>query len=111
MRDTPPDQPRELLAYGCRPRKYDAGESVTNAYGVWDEYRIDGSPPPGTDRWEDAVSIWHDLSSTEEAETTLTWDSHVPSKIQTDRWITDTYARLPTDCPGRPFLHRTYSGD
>lgn len=73
VRDAPADQLREYLAYGCRPREYDAGESVTNKYEIWDDYRVDGYLDSGTYRWEEEVSIWHDPSSAEEADTTLTW--------------------------------------
>jgi len=52
------DRPRGFPLHGCRPKTYEAGESLSNEYVVWHDYRVDGYLDPGTYRWEEDVSIW-----------------------------------------------------
>lgn len=51
---------RAYAAYGCGPRRYAAGESLTNEYEVWDDYRNRGYFPPGTYRWAERVGVHDD---------------------------------------------------
>lgn len=72
VRDNPTEQPRRFLAYGCHPKEYDAGESLTNEYVVWDDFLVDGYLEPGTYRWEENVSIQDEESDSGEP-ATITW--------------------------------------
>jgi len=56
-RDAPADEGRAYYAYGCFPRTYAAGESLTNEYSVWDDYRTAGYLEPGTYRFEEPVRV------------------------------------------------------
>lgn len=56
-RDAPADRPRAYPAYACLSRTYAAGESVSNEYVVWDDYRTAGYMRPGTYRFAESVAI------------------------------------------------------
>lgn len=56
--DLPPDKLPGYSAYGCLPRVYGAGESLSNEYEVWDDYRIEGYLEPDRYRWREKVRIW-----------------------------------------------------
>lgn len=51
---------RGYALYGCNPRRYATGESLTNEYEVWDGYAVRGYFPPGTYRWAEAVQVYDD---------------------------------------------------
>jgi hypothetical protein len=55
--DADPGDPRAWAAYGCLSLGYAPGESVTNEYFVWDDYRVDGYLRPGTYRFEEPVRV------------------------------------------------------
>lgn len=55
--DRPADEPRLFHDYGCAWGAYETGETVTNEYEIWDDYRIVGYMDPGTYRWEERVNI------------------------------------------------------
>jgi hypothetical protein len=63
-RDANPSQERAWAAVGCVPPVYAAGESVTNEYAVWDDYRVEGYLVPGTYRFEEPVRILPPSDST-----------------------------------------------
>jgi hypothetical protein len=56
-RDAPADENRAYAAYGCLPRTFASGESITNEYHVWDDYRAEGYLPTGTYRFEERVTV------------------------------------------------------
>lgn len=56
-RDAPADQPRGYPAYGCLAHTYDPGESVSNDYLVWDDYRVSGYLEPGVYRFAEPVTV------------------------------------------------------
>lgn len=56
--DRPPDEPRVYPSYGCLATVYDTGDTVTNEYELWDDYRDSGYMDPGTSRWEERVRIF-----------------------------------------------------
>lgn len=53
--DTPSTQSRDFLSYGCMMKQYEAGESVSTEYEIWDDYQVSGYLQPGTYRWEETV--------------------------------------------------------
>ena len=56
--DRPSDQPRVYPSYACLSKVYENGETVTNEYEIWDDYRVAGYMAPGTYRWEENVRIF-----------------------------------------------------
>lgn len=73
VRDTPPATSRAFRGYGCPPRVFEPGESVSDEYVVWQDYQVAGYLRPGTYRWETPIQIW-DGPATEHAEpTTSHW--------------------------------------
>lgn len=73
--DRPQSQPRAFATYGCLPRAYESAESVSTAYAVWDDYRIEGYLQPGTYRWEEEIQIWDDTDAkdTDSPSATFMW--------------------------------------
>ncbi|WP_458207172.1 hypothetical protein [Haladaptatus sp. NG-SE-30] len=57
-RDRDPDEQIAYPAYGCLNRLYERGESVTNEYLVWDDYRVKRYMEPGTYRFEERIRIY-----------------------------------------------------
>lgn len=57
-RDRSPNEQRMFPNYGCLPREYEEGESVTTEYAVWDDYRVVGYMGPGTYRFEEQIRIY-----------------------------------------------------
>ena len=55
--DRDPDEGRAYAAYGCLKKEYAEGESVSNEYVLWSDYRVEGYLEPGTYRWEEEVSV------------------------------------------------------
>lgn len=55
--DRDSDEPRAYAAYGCLKKEYAEGESVSNEYVLWSDYRVEGYMEPGTYRWEEEVSV------------------------------------------------------
>lgn len=55
--DKPQSEPRVFPDYGCLAGEYDTGDTVTNEYEVWDDYRVAGYMDPGTYRWHEQVRI------------------------------------------------------
>ena len=51
-RKADPDDPKAWAACGCLSRVYTEGESVTNEYVLWDDYRVEGYLVPDTYRFE-----------------------------------------------------------
>lgn len=43
--------------YGCAPVAYDAGETKSTTYQVWDDYTVKGYLPPDTYRFEERVIL------------------------------------------------------
>lgn len=73
-RDAPVDQHRVYAAYGCLARTYESGESVTNEYYVWDDYRVEGYFPPGTYRFAEPVTVSEPGTGSEDGPiATFTW--------------------------------------
>ncbi len=66
---------RGYALYGCNPRTYPGGASLTNEYEVWDDYQHRGYFPPGTYRWEEQVEVWKDprARSGDDPSATFTW--------------------------------------
>ena len=62
------DEYRRYLLYGCAPRCYDAGESLSNDYHVWDDYRDGGYMTPSTYRFEESVELYRSLGDHEHGE-------------------------------------------
>ena len=58
--DKPTDETRVHAAYGCPPRAYESGETVSTTYQVWHDYREDGYLDPGEYRWEQEIKVWDD---------------------------------------------------
>lgn len=56
-RDAPADEPRAYAAYGCLSKTFAAGESLTNEYHVWDDYRTEPYLEPGTYRFAEHVTV------------------------------------------------------
>lgn len=46
-----------ILAYGCSQGTYDAGETQSSTYRVWDDHSVAGYMPPDTYRFERTVTI------------------------------------------------------
>lgn len=68
--DRSADERRWFLQYACLPRTYEAGESVSNEYFVWDDYQVPGYLKPGRYRWETGIGIAPDDT---DREGPLTW--------------------------------------
>lgn len=51
---------RAYPLYGCSRRLFAGGESLTNEYEVWDDYRNRGYFPTGTYRWAERVEVHDD---------------------------------------------------
>lgn len=63
--DRPQDDTRMWAAYGCGTALYESGETFTQTYQVWHDYRVDGYLNPGTYRWEqDVAVVYADQSDT-----------------------------------------------
>lgn len=58
--DKPTDETRVHAAYGCPPRAYESGETVSTTYQVWHDYREDGYLNSGEYRWEQGIKVWDD---------------------------------------------------
>jgi hypothetical protein len=72
--DRSPDERRAYAAYGCTMKEYAPGESVSNEYALWDDYRVEGYMEPGTYRWEAEVSVSEGETPTgTTSEDTFTW--------------------------------------
>lgn len=73
--DYPADRNRAYAAYGCMPTVYDAGDSLSNEYEVWDNYQVERYLTPGAYRWEEDVQIWEDetAASGDRPNATVTW--------------------------------------
>lgn len=72
--DRDADEPRVYADYGCPKREYAAGESLSNEYVLWSDYRVEGYMEPGTYRWEEEVSVSEGETPTgTAAENTFTW--------------------------------------
>lgn len=56
--DRPPDQPRAFPDYGCLPKTYAHGETLSNDYDIWDDYREPGYMLPDTYRWVQDVRVY-----------------------------------------------------
>jgi hypothetical protein len=68
------DGPRAYDDYGCGMREYAAGESVSNEYVLWDDYRVEGYMEQGTYRWEEKISVSEQETSAESSgERAFTW--------------------------------------
>lgn len=67
--------PRAYPAYTCRLRRSAGGESLTNEYEVWDDYRGQGYFSPETYRWEESVQVYDDprADTTDDPDTEFTW--------------------------------------
>lgn len=57
-RDANPEKPRTFDASVCPLHPYKSGESVSNDYLVWDDYRTPGYMKPGTYRFERNVPVY-----------------------------------------------------
>jgi hypothetical protein len=55
--DRPADEPRTFEEYECSPRPFTAGESVTNEYRLWADYRLAGYIPAGAYRFRTEVVV------------------------------------------------------
>lgn len=71
--DTPADTPRVFRGYGCPPRVFEPGETVSDEYAVWHDDQVAGYLVPGIYRWETPIQIW-DGPATEDIEpTAIRW--------------------------------------
>lgn len=68
VRDRDPDRMRGVLSYGCSLVTYAAGESRSQPYDIWHDYRSEGYLVPGTYRWEVAVEVTDSGEERTEAE-------------------------------------------
>jgi hypothetical protein len=60
--------------YKCPPIAFDSGESVSDDYSVWHDYRVDGYLNPGIYRWAQDIRVWDDLSQgSDEPSTIFSW--------------------------------------
>ena len=73
--DRPATQGRAYPAYGCTPTTYESGNSLSNEYELWDDYRVEGYLTPGTYRWEEDIQVWKDATDAfgDDPSATLTW--------------------------------------
>lgn len=73
--DTPSNQPREYLSYGCMLKEYAVGESVSKEYEIWADYQVSGYLQPGTYRWEQPIRLSHkeEPSSSTESTNSFPW--------------------------------------
>jgi hypothetical protein len=55
--DRPQDDTRMWAAYGCGNAPYESGDTFTQTYQVWHDFRVDGYLNPGTYRWEQQVGV------------------------------------------------------
>jgi hypothetical protein len=76
-RDRDPSRQRDYGSYGCSPRLYERGESITNEYVIWHDYRSKGYYQTGTYTFEDNIGIWQDPQNEEgfdyEPDKELSW--------------------------------------
>lgn len=71
--DLPSDASPGYRMYRCPPKVYAPGESVSDEYEIWHDYRVEGYLNPGIYRWEKDIRIW-DTPNTEGVEpSTITW--------------------------------------
>lgn len=66
--DLPTDATCAVLAYGCPTVSYNAGESRSETYRVWDNFAAEGYMQPGTYRFSTTLTVG-DLGAAEE----FTW--------------------------------------
>lgn len=71
--DKPSDAPRGSANYGCGMETYQAGQSKSEIFQVWDDYQIDGYLVPNTYRWETPVSISEETPETDGGEGSFSW--------------------------------------
>jgi len=72
--DRPASETRNFSLAGCSPTRYGSGDSVSNKYAVWDDYRESGYLEPNTYRWEGEVSIWSSLATEPENDPTQSFN-------------------------------------
>lgn len=68
--DRPAEEERNFDDEACALRSYDAGESVTNEYRLWADYRVPGYLPPGTYRFQTTLGV----AESEGADRTYDWE-------------------------------------
>lgn len=78
--DKPPDEPRGFPAYGCKMKEYEKGESVSNEYLIWDDYRVKGYLEPGVYRWEENIHISESVDTTDDSDDSFTWGFSIEIK-------------------------------
>jgi len=71
--DTPSTQSRDFLSYGCTMKQYEAGESVSKAYEIWDDYQVSGYLQPGTYRWEETVRFSSEDAAASPTTESVSW--------------------------------------
>lgn len=72
--DRAADEPRGYAAYACAKREYTAGESISNAYVLWDDYQVEGYMERRIYRWEEEVTVSETETETgTSGEQTFTW--------------------------------------
>lgn len=76
VEDRPQDESRQYAAYGCGIASYESGETFSQLYQVWHDYRADGYLNPGTYRWEDQVGV----GNSERINNTFRWGFEIELK-------------------------------
>lgn len=71
--ETPSNQPRDFLSYGCMMKKYEVGESVSKEYEIWDDYQVSGYLQPGTYRWEETIRFSREEESNTDSSDSFSW--------------------------------------
>ncbi|CQH46286.1 uncharacterized protein HHUB_1209 [Halobacterium hubeiense] len=54
-------------------KQYEAGESVSKAYEIWDDYQVSGYLQPGTYRWEETVRFSSEDAAASPTTESVSW--------------------------------------
>lgn len=66
--DLPEDARCPIESYGCTPRGYDAGESKSETYQIWDDFQEPGYMPAGEYRFQTRVRVGRQRETTTQFE-------------------------------------------
>ena len=70
---TKPENTRTYEDYGCARVRFEAGDSFSTTYAVWDDYATEGYLPPDTYRFETTIPLWASTDEDHDAVTRYDW--------------------------------------
>ena len=70
---TQPENTRTYEDYGCGRVAFEAGDSFSTTYAVWDDYATKGYLPPGTYRFDTTIPLWPSTDADHDAVTRYDW--------------------------------------